>query len=187
MSNGSLEQQYHSIYMSGGFFKGGHGIVHLFGAESLELLHRISTNSLLDLPVNSARHTVLPTEKAKIIDLVIVVRRPYGVLLVTSKQQSNRVKLWIEKFIITEIIDITDRTNDYSTVSIILPKGYSTKLISDVVSEYQTEATVFVDPLWHNVTTHHIVDRNEIINAITIRLKNFLTLIDEGVFGIVEN
>src|SRR5208283_5952349 len=143
--------------------EGGHDFLYLSGAESLELLHRISTNSLLDLPVNSPRYTVLLTEKAKIIDLVIVVRRSDGVLLVTSKQQSDRIKRWIEKFIITELINITNRTDEYSTVSIIIPKGYSTQMISDVMSGHQAEVTVFVNPLWHNFIMDQIIGPKEIV------------------------
>jgi glycine cleavage system aminomethyltransferase T len=49
------------------------GVVRMSAPESLDLLQRISTNSVIDIPLDAARSTVLTTEKGRIVDRIVVV------------------------------------------------------------------------------------------------------------------
>jgi len=172
----SLDQQYAAVITSGGLYEENQEYIFLSGAESLEFLHRISTNSLIDMPINSARYTVLQTEKAKIIDLVIAIRKPSGIMIVTSKGKSEHVKQWLEKFIITEQIEIHYPANEFSSFSIILTKEQSDNFVST------PDITTFIDPLWRNVKMLRLFGHQDVIVKKINDLKMHFSLIDEKIF-----
>jgi tRNA-modifying protein YgfZ len=86
------------------------GILLLHGEESGDFLQRISTNDMTAWASGTARQTVLVTEKAKIVDAVIVVHLGTSMLMVTSPGESAVVKAWLERFIIMEDITVEDVT-----------------------------------------------------------------------------
>ncbi len=178
----SLEQQYAAVFTSGGLYEEVLEYIFLSGAESLEFLHRISTNSLIDMPVNSARYTVLQTEKAKIIDLSIVIRKPDGVMIVTSKGKSEFVKQWLEKFIITEQIEIHEPANEFSSMAILLPKEHSDSFLLENNFVSTSDTTIFIDPLWSNIKMHRFIGPQEVIFKKFNDLKMHLPPIDQKIF-----
>ena len=178
----SLEQQYASVITSGGMYEEKLEYNFLSGAESLEFLHRISTNSLIDLPVNDARYTVLQTEKAKIIDLSIVIRKSDGIMVVTSKGKSEQIKLWLEKFIITEQIGIHDPAKEFSSISIIIPKEHSGSFLLENNFPATEDITIFSDPLWNNIKMHRIIGPKNVIGKKMNDLKIHFTPINERIF-----
>src|SRR2546430_13255243 len=72
------------------------------GADAIDLLHRMSTNDLLFLIGNpgTGAQTVLTTEKGRIIDLLTVLSKEKGALLITSGGREERVIAWLDKFVI---------------------------------------------------------------------------------------
>ncbi len=89
------------------------GLLLLRGGESIDFLQRISTNDCAGCVPGTAVQTVLVNEKAKIVDAVIIVNTPEGILMTTSPGRSVQVKAWLERFIIMEDITIEDLTGRF--------------------------------------------------------------------------
>ena len=83
------------------------------GPDALDLLHRLTTNSLLDLADGSARRTILTNEKGRIIDVLWVLKRSQNeLLLVSDAPNATEMMQGIERFTIiedAELIDESDR------------------------------------------------------------------------------
>ncbi len=88
--------------------------VEMKGAESAEFLHRITTNDLSNFTAGSIRHTLLVSDKGRIIDTVWVIHRNDALLLVVSKGMAEEVIPWLNKYIIMEEIELKDVSNRYS-------------------------------------------------------------------------
>lgn len=76
------------------------------GAECLDFLQRISTNSVNTLRSSEAKETILTTEKGRVLDVVTVQRLADEVRLVTSSHRGVVVREWLEKFIIMDDVRI---------------------------------------------------------------------------------
>ncbi|MBL0177187.1 MAG: hypothetical protein IPP94_18405 [Ignavibacteria bacterium] len=85
-----------------------HGVLRMDGREALDLLHRLSTNAVSDMQPGDAHETVLTTEKARIIDCVLVLARADHVLLLVSPDRMATLRAWLEKYTIMEDIRYTD-------------------------------------------------------------------------------
>lgn len=85
-------------------------VLRLGGADTLDFLHRLTTNDLLSLPDPGSRRTVIVDEKARIVDLVTVVRNGGRVSLVGSPGNGATLARWLERFIIAD--DVTIGTVD---------------------------------------------------------------------------
>lgn len=79
--------------------RGHEGRVRAVGRDRLDLLHRMSTNNLNDLPVGEARQTVLTTAIARIVDLLWVLNRGETVLALTSAGRATAVRRWLAGYI----------------------------------------------------------------------------------------
>ncbi len=97
------------------------GKLHLRGADSLELLHRLSTNDLLHTETGDLRPTVLLTEKGRIIDYLYVLVEASSCLLLVSPTSEDRLQRWIEKYTIMEDVHVERVTSSFSLVSLIGP------------------------------------------------------------------
>jgi folate-binding protein YgfZ len=126
------ELAYHVALSSIGVAESRAGAVEVTGKDALDFLHRMSTNDLLSLETGQYRTTVLINDRAKIIDLVRILKRKDSVLILTSEGNSSNVMQWLEKFIIMEDVQLTDITSTVSICSLIGPKAYS--LIQEHIS-----------------------------------------------------
>ncbi len=89
------------------------GRLTMTGADSLDLLHRLSTQDLLPLQPGQGAATVLTSEKGRIVDLLTVYRFQAHLLLLTSPGNQDAVTQWVDKYTIieeTETADVTDET-----------------------------------------------------------------------------
>ena len=103
-----------------------YGRISLTGADSLDLLHRLSTNDLASLSPGKSIQTIFLTDKGRIVDSVRLIVRPHDLLLITSPQQESKVKTWIEKYTIMEDIRSQIVTRETEMFSIIGPHSAST-------------------------------------------------------------
>jgi folate-binding protein YgfZ len=93
------------------------------GADRLDLLHRLSTNDLLDLKPYSARMTVFTTDKGRIVDYVRVLVLPDSLVLITSPGQENKLMSWIDKYTLMESIQINVVTPSWTIFSLVGPEA----------------------------------------------------------------
>ncbi|MGE5350441.1 MAG: YgfZ/GcvT domain-containing protein [Acidobacteriota bacterium] len=101
------------------------GLLELHGHESLEYLHRISTNSLMDLPSGSSQATVFTNEKGRIIDRARVVNLGEYLLLIGSPAYAGKLQSWINRYIIMENIKVKNAFGSYSAFELLGPQAES--------------------------------------------------------------
>lgn len=94
------------------------GCLKIQGNDSLDFLHRLTTNDLLSLTPGSVGETILTTEKGKIIDVVLLLVRPGDNLLLTSAGSTQRVKEWLNKFIVMDDVIVEDVSSEYAQLKI---------------------------------------------------------------------
>lgn len=85
------------------------------GGDAQDLLHRISTNDISRLKIGEAVGTILTTEKGRIIDKLITLKRSEDdLLLIGESAKVTHLSSWIEKFIIMEDVTLKNYTDQYS-------------------------------------------------------------------------
>jgi len=75
------------------------GRLRAVGRDRLDLLHRMSTNELLNLAVGEARPTVLTTPIARMVDQLWVLNRGETVLCLTGPGRATTVRRWLAGYI----------------------------------------------------------------------------------------
>ncbi len=104
------------------------------GHDALDLLHRLTTNSLLDLEDGEARRTVLTNEKGRIIDVIWVLRRSeLELLLVSDAPESGPMRQGIERFTIIEDAELNDLTASLKRWYVFGPGA--TRLVGELLPE----------------------------------------------------
>lgn len=78
------------------------GVVRLVGEDALDLLNRLSTNDLAELPPGTFSHTLLTTSQGKLIDWLRVASLDDQLTLITSPGRAERVAEWLEQYTIME-------------------------------------------------------------------------------------
>ena len=101
------------------------GIIEIKGADSLDFLHRITTNSIIDLPKEGIVNTVFTSEKGRIIDYTTVINFEDYQLLIGSYENQTKVYSWIEKYIIADDVKIADVNGKYTVLELIGPQSDS--------------------------------------------------------------
>jgi len=113
-----------------------YGRIEVTGGDRLDLLHRLSTNSLSGLPAGGVATTVFVTDKGRIIDRVIVCPREDSLLLITSPGAEPFLIRWIEKYTITEDITLRSVTDETAMVSLI---GYHTVSMVSAATDFHID------------------------------------------------
>ena len=122
----SPEAEINSLYDGVGLIDlSDNGILELRGKDVLDFLSRISTNALKDLPKEGIEKTIFTTEKGRIIDTATVMNFDDYQLLVCSGINKNKIKNWIEKYIIADDVKVTDTPGKYILFQLMGPQADS--------------------------------------------------------------
>lgn len=101
------------------------GLIELHGKDSLEYLHRISTNSLMDLPVSNSAATIFTNEKGRIIDRTRLVNLGEYLLIFGNPVYASKLQSWINRFIIMEDIKLRNAFGNYAAFELLGPQAES--------------------------------------------------------------
>jgi tRNA-modifying protein YgfZ len=101
------------------------GILELRGKDVLDFLNRITTNSLKDLPKEGIGKTIFTTEKGRIIDTAAILNFDDYQILVCSGINKLKIKNWIEKYIISDDVTVTDTPGKYILFQLVGPQADS--------------------------------------------------------------
>ena len=101
------------------------GRLNATGADTLDLLNRLSTNQVLGLEPGQGTPTVLTTDRGRILDLISVVNLADYVLLLTSPGEQQSIIEWLDKYTIMEDLTVEDITGEMAMLTIIGPTGQS--------------------------------------------------------------
>ena len=91
------------------------------GADALDLLDRLSTNRVVDLPVGGGSSTVLATARGRIVDWLTVLRPDDALLIVTSPERRTAVAEWIDLYTFDEDASLEDITSETAMLGVVGP------------------------------------------------------------------
>ena len=101
------------------------GIIELRGKDVLDFLHRITTNSLKDLPKEGIGKTIFTTEKGRIIDTATILNFDDYQILVCNSVNKMKIKNWFEKYIISDDVKVNDTPGKYILFQLVGPQADS--------------------------------------------------------------
>ncbi len=91
------------------------------GADAQDLLDRLSTNDLSAMTPGDAVHTVLTSNKGRIIDLLLVLKHEDHLAVVTGPRRVEPVTEHVDFFNFGEDVEITDRSEDTAMLGLSGP------------------------------------------------------------------
>jgi folate-binding protein YgfZ len=117
------------------------GKLMLTGADALDLLQRLTTNNLSSLHEGQGNQTVLLTEKARIVDVALVVHRGADILLMLTREETDTVRQWLKKYIVMDDVRVRDTTASISALRVFGPQ--SALLLNDCTGTDNRENPYF--------------------------------------------
>jgi folate-binding protein YgfZ len=138
----STEAEINSLYYGVGLVDlSSEGIFELKGKDVLDFLHRITTNSVKDLPKEGICNTIFTSEKGKIIDASSILNFEDHQLLVCSSVNKIKVKNWIEKYIIADDVKISETPDKYVLLQLSGPQAESflTLICGNILNNIQPD------------------------------------------------
>lgn len=113
------------------------GIIELKGKDALDLLHRISTNGLNDLPKEGVRKTIFTSEKGRIISFGTLLNFEDYQLYVCGRDNKQKVISWIKKYVIADDVQVNDGNTKYNLLELTGPQAesFTTLICGNVVAE----------------------------------------------------
>ena len=86
----------------------------LTGHEGLALLHRLSTNALLDLPEGAARATLFCDFRGRLLHRAHVLHAPGGALwLLRGDADGGALAAFVDRFVFREDVSLEDRSSGF--------------------------------------------------------------------------
>ena len=99
------------------------GRLRITGADALDLLNRLTTNQLEELPEGSARLTVLTNANARVVDVLALAAVDGGLLCLTSPGRAEAVIDWLDTYTFGEDIAVADRTAETVQLTLAGPEA----------------------------------------------------------------
>jgi folate-binding protein YgfZ len=134
----SVEDEIYSLYNGVGLrYLNSCSIIELKGKDTLEFLHRISTNSLKELQKEEVKKTVFTTDKGKIIGLATILNFDSYLLLVTGKYSKLKIISWIRKYIVLDDVLVSDADHRFKLLELTGPQttSFLSLFIGNTISE----------------------------------------------------
>jgi folate-binding protein YgfZ len=101
------------------------GILELKGTDSIDFLHRISTNSINGLKKEDVRKTIFTSEKGRIIGVSTIINFESYLLLVSSLKSQPKIMSWLNKYVIADDVKVSDATHRFNIYEIRGPQSQS--------------------------------------------------------------
>jgi folate-binding protein YgfZ len=125
-STPTLEQEYELIWQHGAIFdRSDRGKLSLSGADAARFLHNLCTNDILGLPAGMGCEAFLTTNKAKAIAYLLVFHQanPDQLWLDTDTGRAPAVAQHLDRYLISERVEIADRTSDFAQFYVTGPRA----------------------------------------------------------------
>lgn len=149
----TVDEEYAAVRRYAGFFDLSHfGKLRVTGKDALDLLDRISTNDLKGMRPGMGKQTFFATEKGRVVDLCAVYAQQDSLLVRTSPNNSENVRKWIEKYVISEDVKVEDVTKNFPMFYVAGPSS-ATFLKEFAHSSYKTFLDVSKMPLFNFIRT----------------------------------
>jgi folate-binding protein YgfZ len=124
-----------------------YGIVELKGKDTLDFLHRITSNSVKDLPREKIADTIFTSEKGRIIDYTKLINFEDYQILICNRSNQQKVISWIQKYVITDDVKADEANGKYGLIEIMGPQAdsFATLISGDVVNALQPNSFKIVN------------------------------------------
>ncbi len=99
------------------------GRLRITGADALDLLNRLTTNQLEELPDGHGRLTVLTNGGARVIDVLALAAVDGALLCLTSPGRAETVIDWLDTYTFAEDIAVADRTAETVQLTLAGPEA----------------------------------------------------------------
>ncbi len=111
--------------------------IKLTGKDTIDFLHRVSTNRIKDIKENQKFNTLFLNEKGRFISRSTFINYNNEYYLLSDPDIDNRLYNWINKYIIMEEIKTENISDKFSLFEFIGPQTFSflTLLIGDELSK----------------------------------------------------
>jgi len=115
------------------------GIIELKGKDTLDLVHRIGTNSVKELPKEGVKKTIFTSEKGRIIALTTLMNFENYQLLVCDRASKLKVMSWIRKYVISDDVEVSDANTKYNLLELSGPQtdSFVTLICGNMVNDIQ--------------------------------------------------
>lgn len=136
----SIKEELESLYNGVALRNISHqGVIELKGEDALDLIHRIGTNDVKNLPKEGVKKTIFTSEKGRIIGLTTVMNFENYQLLVCDRASKLKVMSWIKKYVISDDVEVNDANTKYNLLELSGPQAesFSTLICGNVVNDMQ--------------------------------------------------
>jgi tRNA-modifying protein YgfZ len=117
MNSLHLTQAYQTAHESSAFFdRSTVGKLSLKGPDTLQFLHRLCTNDIKNLAIGTGCETYLCDHRARALQQFWVYRLHDGLWLETVPDRSAALYSALDRFLISEQVEMTDVTSDYAQI-----------------------------------------------------------------------
>ncbi len=126
LANSNFESEYNSLRRGVGIRDISDSLmIKLTGKDTLDFIHRVSTNSVKDLmPLNKV-NTLFTNEKGRFIDRTVFLNMEDYFLLIGSPDPEQKLNVWLNRYIIMEDIKTSIVNGEFSLFQIHGPQSTS--------------------------------------------------------------
>lgn len=113
---GDLADEYHTAFNHAVIFDRSHeGRIILTGENRFEIVNRMSTNKIVEMPLHAGQPTIFTNATARILYRVVAYNRPEGLLIITEPGQGDAVANYLQRNIFygdnVKVINLQSQTN----------------------------------------------------------------------------
>ena len=112
--------------------RSGGGRLRITGADALDLLNRLTTNKLEELPDGHATLSVLTNADARVIDLLALGAVDGAILCLTSPGRAQAVIDWLDAYTFAEDVAVADRSEATCQLTLAGPRAAEVLLAAGV-------------------------------------------------------
>ncbi|MFI5253789.1 MAG: YgfZ/GcvT domain-containing protein [Bacteroidota bacterium] len=141
----------------------------LTGNDIKDLFQRISTNDVVHLKTGEYRSTIFLTEKGKFVDLITLIVLDERILLISETLDSNKIKHWIEKFIIMDDVQIQDVSSEYTSFA----------LLGDNISEFIKDRFAILEDSLNSKEHYHSISGGYLIKNALWSIPSYVMMLTD--------
>jgi folate-binding protein YgfZ len=115
------------------------GLIELKGKDALDLIHRIGTNAINDVPKEGVKKTIFTSDKGRIISLTTLMNFENYQILVCDRESKLKVMGWIKKYAISDDVEVNDANTKYNLLELSGPQAesFATLVCGNIVNDIQ--------------------------------------------------
>lgn len=99
------------------------GCLRITGGDAATFLHNFTTHDVKGLPVGSGLSAAIINQRAGVLDLVDVYAMPEGFLVVTGPERAEADLAWLDRYLITEDVVLTDYGSEHALLFLVGPEA----------------------------------------------------------------